>query len=417
MNADRLFRTTPASVLTTDRHVCTASLLGGVAFCLMMGWLLTTPLLMLSIAWSGLLIGGTAWLSYCGRLTSARLLLIVGALLVMVGGNFGLGYQATTGYYCILVLLAIGFLFEWQHLLTVIGLLVATLGCFGAIEAAAWQSALANVPFAERLPVWLTVGGTAFLSLHTLRRRHQQAEAFRAATTALHQTQQAKDKLYALLAHDLRSGLGNVQTLATLLSDYAPQLVEGEQEELLTELKRTALATHHLCNDMLEWSRGQQQGWRIYREPVALASWADDQIALQRLSATQKHLELRTKIDPALVWETDVRMLATVVRNLVQNAIKFTPRGGAISLEVEHTPEAQTLWVCDNGVGIAADRLSCLFEAGHHQGTYGTDGERGSGLGLVLCHALVVRMGGTLQVESEPGRGSRFGICLPHSAR
>jgi len=106
-------------------------------------------------------------------------------------------------------------------------------------------------------------------------------------------------------------------------------------------------------------------------------------------------------------------MLATIVRNLAQNAIKFTPPGGSVSISYSLSGGTASLEVSDTGMGIAPELLGRLFDAGTKVTTPGTDGEKGSGFGLVLCAEFARRMGGSLTAESEVGRGSAFRLALP----
>jgi len=182
--------------------------------------------------------------------------------------------------------------------------------------------------------------------------------------------------------------------------------------EYASLVHRAADGGHKLLEDLLEWSR-LLLGHLDYA-PVTFDIEDLVQSNLSRFAplAASKKVELRTEGRHDLTVHADSRMIDTVLRNLISNAIKFTPAGGSIVLETRHANKTVELVVRDTGIGISSDRLKDLFTLGIQSVRRGTDGEAGTGLGLYLCQELIDRNGSELTVESDVGRGSTFRLSL-----
>lgn len=224
-----------------------------------------------------------------------------------------------------------------------------------------------------------------------------------------------KDRFFSIIAHDLRSPFNAIIGLSSLLAEqvragdydsidqYADTIVESSEQALT------------LLTNLLEWSRAQTGRVRFEPQPLPLAGLVAETFNLLRAAARQKELTLVPEIPDSVVVRGDRGMLATVLRNLVANAIKFTPRGGQIRVGAGRVSGAWEIQVKDNGVGIAPERVAALFSLDQNHSTPGTEQERGTGLGLILCREFIVRHGGEIRVESVVGAGSSFFFTLPDS--
>jgi hypothetical protein len=164
--------------------------------------------------------------------------------------------------------------------------------------------------------------------------------------------------------------------------------------------------------NLLYWSRSQQDGVAIRLAQLDLLNTLKSTLAIAQAQAKQKNIVLDQQIDPTIMVSGDADMLQLVVRNLLQNAIKFTPPGGTIRVNAETVDGRCMLTVNDTGAGIAPQQVETLF-SGTANPAYGTANEKGVGLGLQLCRDFMERQGGSISVESQFGKGSRFTIALP----
>jgi signal transduction histidine kinase len=138
-----------------------------------------------------------------------------------------------------------------------------------------------------------------------------------------------------------------------------------------------------------------------------------ENIELTSSQASRKNIEVISKISEDILITGDVNMINTILRNLLTNSIKFTPQGGKIIVDMKETENHYEISVIDNGVGIEKENILKIFKIESKHTSRGTEKERGTGLGLVLCKEFVERHGGKILVESEPGKGSEFTFTLP----
>jgi signal transduction histidine kinase len=223
---------------------------------------------------------------------------------------------------------------------------------------------------------------------------------------------QTKDKFFGLIAHDLR---GPVIALGSVGGQLKQLLGNNQRTEALAtaeQIERTARRLSRLLDNLLKWAL-VKKGTIPYRpETLDLAAIAEDNIALFLDTAELKQIELSSNIGAGQLIYADSRAVSTVFRNLISNALKFTPPGGAVWLSANTANEGVELTVSDNGIGIPTARLPGLFKLAAGA-SFGTAGEKGTGLGLVLCQELVKLNGGDLRVESRDGEGSTFHVTWP----
>ncbi len=221
-----------------------------------------------------------------------------------------------------------------------------------------------------------------------------------------------KDKFFSIVSHDLRSPFSALIGYAQLLTDNYDQLDDDEIQLSLASLKRSAENTYSLLNGLLEWSRTQTGRMEFnprYYKPYKIV---DEVIELLRVSAKNKRINLNSKVSHDLKVFADRKMLETILRNLISNAIKFTHAGGKVLIKAVEKEKEIIISVTDNGMGIEADDLKRLFKIEEHHTTVGTENEVGTGVGLILCKELVEKMGGRIWIESKIGKGTTFYFSL-----
>jgi signal transduction histidine kinase len=167
-----------------------------------------------------------------------------------------------------------------------------------------------------------------------------------------------------------------------------------------------------LLQNLLDWSRAQTGRMEFNPEYFELVDLIGESKMLFDAIASQKNISIKSELPHSIVVFADKQMTSTVLRNLISNAIKFTRHGGEINLSAKKKSNGILISVSDNGVGIAAERLIKLFRIDESNSTYGTEKERGTGLGLILCKEFVENHGGKIWAESEEGKGSTFYFTL-----
>ncbi|MFH0733397.1 MAG: PAS domain-containing sensor histidine kinase [bacterium] len=222
----------------------------------------------------------------------------------------------------------------------------------------------------------------------------------------------AKDKLFSIIAHDLRSPF----TALIGFSDYLVEDLEDlEQKEIRMfagRINDSAKNVYNLLENLLEWSRIESGRINPDFEEFEINAIIESSISLLRGNALNKKIEIINSIEPGLYVIADKNMISSIVRNLISNAIKFTYSEKQIIISSETSDKYVAISVTDEGVGMEGHVLEKLFNSDIHHTTLGTSNEKGSGLGLVICKELVEKNGGRISVRSAPEAGSTFTINL-----
>ena len=216
---------------------------------------------------------------------------------------------------------------------------------------------------------------------------------------------ETKNKLLSILAHDLRSPLGSIQNYLEILSELNSDDIDRKSIEasLLNETKNT----QQMLSNLLLWSKSQMEGVNVNLLPVNLKESILPAIRAHQSIAIEKRIKIEDNINKSIVILADRDMLQLVIRNLVNNAVKFTDTGGQIGIEAKIEGKNCLITICDTGRGIPYEMQKDLFSLGV-KSTFGTQNEKGVGLGLSLCKEFTELQNGTIRFESEPGKGTRF---------
>ena len=222
-----------------------------------------------------------------------------------------------------------------------------------------------------------------------------------------------RDKMYSVIAHDLRSPMASIRMVLNLaVNVVSPETVGEEIFGLLDKANRESEETHDLLDNLLKWTKSQTGRLNVVYQDVDLNDVVPGVVDIFRMIAEMKKINLQyLPSEEGLVVHADNDMIKTIIRNLISNAIKFTPEGKGIEVFCQRDGDFARVSVRDHGVGIEADRLGSIFHKG--ETTYGTGGEEGSGLGLQLCQDFARKNGGDAQVESVLGEGSTFSFTVP----
>ncbi len=229
----------------------------------------------------------------------------------------------------------------------------------------------------------------------------------------LREANATKDRFFSIISHDLRSPLNAIFGLTEILEAEVREKGDAELARMIGLLKHASGQAIDLLVNLLEWSRAQSGRLSFEPAPGQLLSLVMETQKLLEGSLQEKNLHFSVEVPETLWVEADKNMVRTILRNLVSNAVKFTPSGGKINLTAWLENDAVYCAVTDTGIGIKKRDLPKLFRQDQHVSSLGTRKEKGTGLGLILCHDFIERHGGTLTVESEPQKGATFTFSLP----
>ena len=222
-----------------------------------------------------------------------------------------------------------------------------------------------------------------------------------------------RDKMYSVIAHDLRSPMASIRMVLNLVVNCLSREVVGDEIfDLIDKANRESEETHDLLDKLLKWNKSQTGRLNVVFQDFDLAEVVPGVVDIFVMIAETKHIELKLDMGASpIMVRADKDMLKTVIRNFISNAIKFSNEGSSIDIFVTVQDKFAKINVRDHGVGISEDRLHNLFRAG--KTTYGTNNEEGSGLGLQLCQDFAEKNGGSVCVESVQGEGSTFSVLVP----
>lgn len=221
-----------------------------------------------------------------------------------------------------------------------------------------------------------------------------------------------KDTLFHIIAHDIKSPMSIMISFTELLKEDFDDFEKAEILKILDRLNKSSNEGLQLLENLLHWAKSQTGKLVFTPEKLQVAALVTDTIKLMSLNAQSKHIGIEVKVPEEVNCFADRNMTSVILRNLVSNAIKFTPKNGGIIIEANVIKGEVCISISDNGVGIATEDLEKLFNIETSFSTIGTNHEKGSGLGLMLCKDFVTKQGGSIGVESEPGKGSRFFFTL-----
>jgi signal transduction histidine kinase/ligand-binding sensor domain-containing protein len=222
-----------------------------------------------------------------------------------------------------------------------------------------------------------------------------------------------KDKLFSVISHDLRSPFNAILGFEDLLMNNYSEFTEEERIDMIRQVHTTTNQVYGLVENLLNWAKIQNSSIQHHPITFNLKEVINDISELYQNIALTKGIKVDHQIPEGLVPFADIHIMETILRNLINNAIKFTPTGGSIHISASHNHTMIKVSVTDTGMGMSKEQIDTLFNLETTKSKSGTNGEKGSGLGLVLCKEFVEKNGGTITVESQPGNGSTFSFTMP----
>jgi len=242
-----------------------------------------------------------------------------------------------------------------------------------------------------------------------LMRTHELAEI----NSELKELVATKDKFFGIIAHDLKNPFCGLMAASELLINYADQFDKKNIKNISLLLNDSARQGHALLENLLEWSRSQTGKLEFNPQKLNIKDLIKENIANMRSHVVNKNITVKFEIAKDLEVMADKDMINTVLRNLLSNAVKFTPKNGKISITAFMLQDRVTIGVADTGIGISQENINNLFRMDVKYTSIGTEHEKGTGLGLLLCKEFVEKHGGNIWVESQVGKGSEFKFTIP----
>ena len=233
-------------------------------------------------------------------------------------------------------------------------------------------------------------------------------------TEELQRTISGRDKLYSVIAHDLRSPIGSIKmVLNMLLLNLPASSIGKDMHEMLNMANRMTEEVFSLLDNLLKWTKSQIGKLKVVYQDVDMVEVTEGVIEIFSMVAGLKKIGIRLEAPERLGVYADIDMIKTVIRNLISNAIKFSNEGTEILVIVQEQDDMAVVSVKDSGCGIDEENQKKLLHTDTHFSTFGTNNEEGSGLGLLLCQDFVIKNGGKLWFTSVKGEGSTFSFSIP----
>lgn len=241
------------------------------------------------------------------------------------------------------------------------------------------------------------------------------------SNTKLHNTQEelkqlnlAKDKLFSIISHDMKNPIAAIWTSCELLLKYLEdnnvQMAKVKGNRILEGIEHI----NQMLNDLLQWSMLQMGLISYQAEHVDLFDLTENCLSQIAIQAELKNITLRNETPKTLKTNADPRMLGITLGNLLSNAVKFTEAGGKIVIHTQRNDNIVSIQVRDTGIGIPEEKLSQIFEVAEKKSSAGTQNEKGTGLGLLICKDFISKHAGKITVQSQLGKGSTFTVTIPH---
>lgn len=228
----------------------------------------------------------------------------------------------------------------------------------------------------------------------------------------LEETNTTKDKFFSIIAHDLKNPFTSILGATELLKEDFKDMNDKEIKEFLGVIHSSSKRSFQLLENLLNWSMSQTGTLNLHKEELHLKSLVDHSIHLFENLASEKSLKIENKVEDDIYIKADNATISTVFRNLINNAIKFTDENGKISIKDSVNSSKVFISVEDNGIGMTEKQINSLFAIEKNNSSEGTAGEKGTGLGLILCKEFIEKNDGKLVVESEYQKGTKFIISL-----
>ena len=242
-----------------------------------------------------------------------------------------------------------------------------------------------------------------------------QTEELKTTTKKLEELNATKDKFFSIIAHDLKSPFNSILGFSNLLLEDYDECDDIEIERYLKMIDTSAKQAYKLLDNLLNWARVQTKGFIFNPKEQSLNKILIEVTKLNENNAEMKNIKLSYSLPKDINIYADYDMIEIILRNLISNAIKFTPKNGEVKINAEQVNDNVIISVSDTGVGMEQEKLEKIFDISEKNSTAGTENETGTGLGLILCKEFIEKHNGKIWIESEIGKGSKFIFSIPNN--
>ncbi len=223
----------------------------------------------------------------------------------------------------------------------------------------------------------------------------------------------ARDKLLSVIAHDLRSPVAGLSALTREMHENLDSIEREELSEMVAALSESSSNLYKLLDNLLHWAKLSGKALQLKPEKRNVSAIIQNNLDVVKIQITRKKITIDNGVDPNLHLDVDPNMFDAVIRNLLSNSVKYCKKNGRIKISNQILPEKTIIEIEDDGVGMTREILDNIFDVINTTSETGTSGERGSGLGLVLCREFMKMHGGDIEIESAPGKGSKASLVFP----
>jgi len=347
------------------------------------------------------------------------LLILIFPLYLAINSTLLFGKAANSQVYILLFALIPLFVYSFKQKSYLIGFIGLNLIIYCSIEFfPAFTEPIYKLPsnyteFLRSLNVFIAFMGAFIAILFFKKFSNQIEEQLIKQSVELKKSQEHRDLVYSIIAHDLRSPFSGLMGISELLVTKFDALDKEKTKNYLVAMNQSATNLNNLLVNLLDWSKMQSGNLKTNFQPFRLKQPIDEVIYLLNDLTEGKRLTIFNEIDSESIVVADLYMVSTIARNLLTNAIKFTPQGGSIALKSKWMGNFIEISIADSGIGIPENIIGSLFSSHSNYNVTGTNNEKGSGLGLKICNDFVTAHGGKIWVESEANKGSCFYFTLP----
>jgi len=327
-------------------------------------------------------------------------------------------FENGTQYFLIMAIVVSMFMFDSRLARWAMAIFLGSLFCMAEISVVSEKQELIVPPVQVGINILLFVFGTIFfLEIYRVvnrnyrKRLEEQHRKLSEQAEILERSNQAKEKIFAILGHDLRSPVASVRSVLDLIG--SGDLEKETLADLVDELEQDVENLETMLESLLEWASTQLQKVKPSPEAFSLHAQVEEVLQLQASTARRKGIELINEADKTSWIYADRSQLFTVLRNLVSNGIKFTENGGSVTVRSTKQDRDWLISVVDTGVGMNPEKLIIVREGRALSASRGTGNEKGFGIGLRICDEFIAANGSVLEILSEMGKGSCFRFSLP----
>ncbi len=256
-------------------------------------------------------------------------------------------------------------------------------------------------------------GENTFISVHNKEEEKMAEIELKRQREQLQDLNSTKDKLFSIIGHDLKSPMSHIISFSNLLHSKYNTYTDSKRKQFIDIILESANSVHILLDNLLEWAHSQTKTKKIIIENTDLKEVIETVIELFKHSFSEKQIEIKNYIQESVFIRSDIEMLKTILRNLLSNALKFSYPKSQIEIAIENTSYNSIIRISDSGKGMSPETVKNLFKSGKVSSEEGTNGEKGTGLGLIICKEFVEQLSGKIWVESTEKQGSSFFFTLP----